>query len=64
MNHYRYAHQCDACKKIYSNYRFITIYDLYLYGICPKCGTKGKIFKVVAKPKLFGLRGWKIKEDK
>lgn len=62
MSNYRYVYQCGACKKVYSKGRFIMLNDLYLYGICPKCGTKGRIFQVIAKPKLFGLRGWKVKD--
>lgn len=63
MSKYQIAHQCDKCKKVYSNYRFIRINDLYLYGVCPKCGCKGWIRKLVAKPKLFGLLGWIVKEE-
>lgn len=63
MSRYQRAYQCDECKKVYSRDKFIWINDLYLYGICPKCGCEGKICKVVAKPKLFGLLGWDIKEE-
>ena len=63
MSKYQLAYQCDKCKKVYSRYRFICILDLYVYGICPKCGHKGRICDVVAKPKLFGLLGWIVKEE-
>lgn len=63
MSHYRYVHQCDKCKKVYSRYNYITLNDLFLYGVCPKCGAEGKILRVIARPKLFGLRGWEIKEE-
>ncbi len=62
MSHYRYIHQCQACNKVYTNYSYQIHADLYFYGICPKCGTKGKFLRVVAKPKLFGLLGWIVKE--
>lgn len=63
MSKYQLAYQCDKCKKVYSKDTFIWINDLYLYGICPKCGSKGRICKVIAKPKLLGLLGWKVKEQ-
>ena len=63
MSKYQRAYQCDECKKVYSRDKYLWINDLYLYGICPKCGHEGLIHKVVAKPKLFGLLGWVVKEE-
>ena len=63
MSKYQLAHKCDKCKKVYSDYKFLRLVDMYIDGICPKCGCKGRIYKVVAKPKLFGMLGWKVKEE-
>lgn len=63
MSKYQRAYQCDKCKTVYSRNKFEWINDLYFYCICPKCGNEGRISKVVAKPKMFGLLGWKVKEN-
>ena len=63
MSKYQLAYQCDMCKKVYSKDKFIWTNNLYLYGICPKCGSKGRIHKIIARPKLFGLKGWEVKEE-
>lgn len=65
MSRYRYVLRCPYCKKVYDEYRKV-IYDLSAYNtsLCPKCGeVSGSFEKVVAKPKLFGLLGWEVKEE-
>lgn len=67
MSRYRYALRCPYCKKVYANEYLQAIYNLskYATSLCPKCGeVSGSFEKVVAKPKLFGLLGWDVKEEK
>lgn len=66
MSRYRYALRCPYCKKIYKYGYRQTIHNLSKYhtSLCPKCGEEsGSFEEVVVKPKLFGLLGWKVKEE-
>ena len=60
MSGYRPVYQCKECNKVYTVY-----YKCFAGGIelCRKCGSIGKIETIIAKPKLFGLRGWEVKEE-
>ena len=62
---YDLAWQCKHCKKVYGEYA-CTVYKLRPYGksICPNCGEIDKLRAVVARPILFGLLGYKVKEKK
>lgn len=67
MSYYRYVLRCPYCKKIYANDCPLISYAIspYHISLCPKCGEEsGSFEKIVAKPKLFGLLGWKVKEEK
>lgn len=52
---YRIVHQCDVCKKVYTNE------DKIMYGLCEKCGSIGRFNKMVGKRTLHG---WKVKPYK
>lgn len=63
---YAIALQCKHCKKVYGEY-FCIIYKLSPYGkkrICPNCGEIDELRTVVARPRLFGLLGYEVKEQK
>lgn len=67
MCHYRYALRCPYCKKVYADDCYNAIHNLSRHStsLCPKCGeVSGAFDRVVAKPKLFGLLGWEVKEEK
>ena len=59
MSRYRFVFQCKKCKKVYTEYWKYVLCDGEL---CAKCGSVGPLKRVIAKPKLFRLRGWEIKE--
>lgn len=59
MREYRIVYQCRKCKKVYRRYAKCNIRAVEL---CPKCGSVDRIEAIIAKPKLFGLLGWKIKK--
>lgn len=62
MSHFREVLQCRGCGKIYRSGYFPELHASHLYDdVCGKCGAKNKLEYVVAKPKLFGLKGWEIK---
>lgn len=61
MSRYRYVSRCRECKKIYTPY---WNYVLDADNLCPNCGAEEKMEIVVAKPKLFRLKGWEVKEEK
>lgn len=61
MSRYRFVFQCKKCKKVYTEYWNDVLRAAVL---CPKCGSVGSLKRVVAKPKLFRLRGWEVKEEK
>lgn len=66
MSRYRYVLRCPYCKKIYASEYLQVIYNLSAHSasLCPKCGeASGSFEKVIAKPKLLGLLGWKVKEE-
>lgn len=66
MFRYRYALRCPHCKKIYANEYLKAVYNLSRCStsLCPKCGEEsGSFDRVIVKPKLFGLLGWKVKEE-
>lgn len=52
MCSYKIVHQCDVCGKVYTDV------DRVMYGICGKCGTKGRFTKKIGKRTL---KGWKIR---
>lgn len=60
---YRVALQCKHCKKVYGEYA-CTVYKLSSWGIsvCPNCGEIDELKTVVARPRLFGLLGYEVKE--
>ena len=63
ISKYRMVHQCDKCGKIYRSDYWPTIYNGGHIGaamVCGNCGSIGRFLEVIAKPKLFGLRGWVI----
>lgn len=63
MCYYREMLQCDNCKKIYRSDYFPTIHSCKLGSmVCGKCGCRNRFISIVAKPKLFGLLGWRIKK--
>lgn len=61
---YRVAWQCKHCKMVYGEHS-CTVYKLSSYGksLCPNCGEIDKLRAVVARPRLFGLLGYKVKEE-
>lgn len=61
---YALALQCKHCKKVYSEYA-CGVYRLCELdkNICPNCGEFDKLRIVVARPRLFGLLGYKVKEE-
>jgi len=66
MSHYRYVLRCPYCKKVYASEYLQALYHLSKYNtsLCPKCGeVSGSFEEVVAKPRLFGLLGWEVKEE-
>lgn len=68
MKGYRSIYRCPECKKVGRNIKSITndfnTFSLVLNdtAICKHCGEKVKFERVAAKPKLFGLFGWSVKE--
>lgn len=61
---YRRVYQCKNCKKVYTEYwKEICVVSRGI-EMCHRCGSVGTFKRVIAKPKLFRLRGWKIKEEK
>lgn len=62
---YRVALQCKRCKKVYGEYS-CSIYRLSSWGrnVCPNCGEIDELKAVVARPRLFGLLGYEVKENK
>lgn len=65
MSCYRYALRCPRCKKVYANEYYNALHHLseHWYSLCPKCGEKSDSFdRVAARPRLFGLLGWEVKE--
>ena len=65
MSRYRYVLRCPHCKKVYANEYLKALLALspFQASLCPKCGeVSGSFEKVVARPKLFGLLGWEVKE--
>lgn len=66
MSCYRYVLRCPCCKKIYADKYYQALHRLskYTTSLCPKCGEEsGSFEEVVAKPRLFGLLGWEVKEE-
>lgn len=61
---YALALQCEHCKKVYSEHA-CDVYNLSPYDryICPNCGEVDELKAVVARPRLFGLLGYEVKED-
>lgn len=59
MSTYRLVNQCKKCKKVYRSYAKC---NKHAVELCPKCGSVDTIKVIIAKPKLFGLMGWKIKK--
>lgn len=59
MSRYRLVYQCKKCKKVYRSYAKCNKRGVEL---CPKCGSVDRIETIIAKPKLSGLMGWKIKK--
>ena len=60
MSKYRAVHKCDKCGKIYRSDYWPMFYAGTIGSmVCGKCGTRNKFVRVIAKPKLFGLLGWK-----
>ena len=63
MSYYRQMSQCDNCKKIYRSDYFPTLHSQNLGSmVCGKCGCRDRFIRIIAKPKLFGLLGWRIKK--
>lgn len=60
---YRYVFQCKNCKKIYTEYGKDVCIAFRGAELCHKCGSVGTFKRVIARPKLFKLRGWEIKEE-
>lgn len=60
MAHFRAVHQCATCGKIYRTDYFPLIHggDKFMM-VCGRCGDR-HFELVIAKPILFGLRGWEI----
>lgn len=62
---YRVALQCKHCKRVYGEYS-CAVYKLSSWGrsVCPNCGEIDELRTVVARPRLFGLLGYEVKEQK
>ena len=58
MSGYRFAWQCKECKRVVRDH-----YEFHIYGnvVCKKCGSL-QWEECIAKPKLFGIRGWTVKK--
>lgn len=72
MKGYRRMYRCPECKKLGARRADITN-DIsgpfaWLYPVstvlCKHCGKEVELERVSAEPRLFGLFGWKVKEDK
>ena len=64
-------YRCPECKKVGATKTALTNDKLdsvfiWLFGkdevLCRHCGKEVKLERIFAKPKLFGLLGWDIKE--
>ena len=63
MSKYRTVHKCATCGKIYRFEYWPNLYSGDIgHKVCGRCGTRDAFYKVIAKPRLFGLLGWKEKE--
>ena len=63
MTHFRAIHQCVTCGKIYRSDYFPMVHaGGKCMMVCGRCG--GHHFELaIARPILFGLRGWEIGAD-
>lgn len=61
MSRYRYVFRCKECKKIYTSYWKQVLFEET--ELCQNCGSEGKLELVIAKPKLFRLKGWEVKGE-
>ncbi len=71
MTGYRNIYRCPECKKVGAKKADLTNDDfnsvlVWLFGnnevLCKHCGKEVKLERIFAKPRLFGLLGWDIKE--
>lgn len=71
MKGYRNVYRCPECKKLGARKAKMTN-DIsrpfeWLYSdskvLCKHCGKRVELERVSAKPRLFGLFGWSVKEE-
>ena len=60
MSHYRTVYRCEVCGKIYRSRYLPSVYVDRGYDLlCGRCGSY-RVRRAIAKPKMFGLKGWKV----
>ena len=63
MAKYRTVNICVVCKKIYRSNFWPDVCGSIHRPVCPHCGTENSIRAIIAKPKLFGIKGWQISKS-
>lgn len=66
MSKFRRVYRCNDCGKIYRSDYWLVVRGSMSFFCCGECGNFGEIgqefSKVSARPKLFGLCGWEIRD--